>query len=90
MKEGYFRDVPPPYLDSIHRSFTNAGRTFGEIGMRPRIHVLLTPEEQKTYTNWSRGVVGAVILLAVVVVGVPLLSRAIVAPVSVAAAVQGP
>jgi hypothetical protein len=54
--------------------------------MRPRIHVLLTPEEQRTYTIWSRGVVGAVVLLAVVVVGVPLLSRAIVAPVSVAAA----
>jgi hypothetical protein len=86
MKKGYFRDVPSPSLDSIHRSFSNAGGTFGEIGMRPRIHVLLTPEEQRTYTIWSRGVVGAVVLLAVVVVGVPLLSRAIVAPVSVAAA----
>jgi len=54
--------------------------------MRPRIHVVLTPEEQRTYTIWSRGVLAAVVLLAVGVVGVPLLSRAIMAPVSVAAA----
>jgi hypothetical protein len=54
--------------------------------MRPRINVVLTPEDQRTYAIWSRGVVTAVVLLAVAVVAVPLLSRAVMAPVSVAAA----
>jgi hypothetical protein len=53
--------------------------------MRPRIHVVLTPEDQRTYVIWSRGVVAAVVLLAVAVMAVPLLSRAITAPASVVA-----
>jgi hypothetical protein len=54
--------------------------------MRPRINIVLTPEDQRTYVIWSRGVVTAVVLLAVAVVAVPLLQRAIMEPVSVVAA----
>ena len=53
--------------------------------MRPHINVVLTPEDQRTYVIWSRGVVTAVVLLAVVVVGIPLLASAITAPASVVA-----
>ena len=82
MKEGASIGAPSPAPRSTDR-------TFGEIGMRPRINVVLTPEDQRTYVIWSRGVVTAVVLLAVVVVGIPLLARAITAPASVVA-VQEP
>jgi hypothetical protein len=79
MKEGASIGAPSPAPRSTHR-------TFGEIGMRPRINIVLTPEDQRTYVIWSRGVVTAVVLLAVAVVAVPLLQRAIMEPVSVVAA----
>jgi hypothetical protein len=86
MKEDCFYGAPSPAPRSTDRFLRNTDRTFGEIGMRPRINVVLTPEEQRTYVIWSRGVVTAVVLLAVAVVAVPLLQRVIMAPVSVVAA----
>lgn len=86
MKEDCFHGAPTSAPRSTGHLLRNTDRTFGEIGMRPRIKVVLTPEEQRTYVIWSRGVVTAVVLLAIAVVAVPLLQRLIMAPVSVVAA----
>jgi hypothetical protein len=53
--------------------------------MRPRIHVVLTPEEQKCFTNWSRGVIMTVILVAVATLALPVFQRAATAPLDVVA-----
>ena len=53
--------------------------------MRPRIHVVLTPEEQKCFTNWSRGIVASVVVLAVATMALSLFQREDTTPKSVVA-----
>jgi hypothetical protein len=62
--------------------------SFPEFGMRPRLHVVLTPEEQRCFANWSRGVVASVVLLAVATVAVSLFQREATTPLSVVAEQQ--
>jgi hypothetical protein len=56
--------------------------------MRPRVHVVLTPEEQRCFANWSRGVVTSVILLAVATVAVAFFQHEATPPLSVVAEQQ--
>ncbi len=74
--------------DGLTSASSHPELTPGEFAMRPRIHVVLTPEELECFVNRSRGVVMSVILLAVVMMAVSLFQREATPPLSVVAEQQ--
>jgi hypothetical protein len=65
---------PPRHDDSVTSASSHPELLIGEIVMRPRIHVPLSPSDRKVARTWTRRMLAVCVLIAAAIIGYSMIN----------------